>query len=1699
MQNPIHWLLPAISLPKLIVFGLFLWPSILSATIEIDTVKCICGSGAFGQIELIANGEAGPFTFDWSGPDGFTSIDQNLDSLTESGMYEVLVTNAYGCTTYLSTMVNDCDPLILEGQTTSICPTPTNSGIITLTVSGGAPPYSYQWSNEETSASLIGVAAGTYQVTVTDDNGCTIDGEFIIEELEAPMLSGQTTPTCENEASGNIQLTVSGGSPPYTYSWNTGYNMQNLENLVSADYQVTVTDVNGCTAVDVFTVGSMPVATLEASVQNTSCVSVFDGSIALTATGGTPPFTYSWSKESDPEFTGTTANISTLEVGTYCVTVSDANACQVEGCWEVGVNDEWPYVKQVDVFVQGASQDFPIYSARWEETAAGCIQYIKNEEVFIGTEALGEIMNGSNLIIDVITSVDMSAFNMSLPGTSIGVFSGPNSGGANWSFFTLDASEIVIDNVISQQLAFAGEDQSNPPKELLSLGNELEGCVELPTLLEDCSWNPEAITGTDLAHVLEMPCPLDVTIISQNQQTALEVQIVGETPPYSDYTFTWTSPEQPGFSATGYLIENLSGGEYCVTIQTPTGCSLEKCKSLCNDLDDFTIIATASCADLDNGSACIELNNGYALHDVQIDWIFDNGLSFENTACIEELPAGTYNVTLNLTYFGCDMISSIVVVDIPSNTGSISVEADYVAKDCPATQEGEGEICLSINGGVGPYSYNWSTGATTDCLNNAVADMAPAYSVTVTDLCGTEVILNNILPEQHPGIVLTNQTIQDAFCSSETGTFSAVISGGQPPYIYLINDASNNLADAGGTSDNISVNDLASGSYFITITDNNCAADFTGNFQVGETFGPASFAITNEEINHVCDDATLGSIDLTVGGEGESGPFTFSWSNGNMTANPTGLEAGSYAVTITNQFDCELTRNFEITRAILQPTFNFKVTETCKDYGNTAVGSIQMTFTDEENPNPPYLFNWSNGEQWTSSNSSYVNTLDNLTVGQYYVTITNASGCQYELPWPDYQVLSVPFIRPTFSIVDYSGDSGQADGFIAIGPISEGTPEYNITWYDEFTIYDPDLNFTVYNNGNEIDNNINLISGLTSGEYSVLVVDAKGCAAFENIELNNCPTPSDLTVNSNVNDVTHLTGGQQGSININVEGGAGPDYDFYWTGPAGFESTEEDINGLTEAGEYCVVVHDGNDCRDILCIDLLDDCPQLRLILKHANSCETNNQGVSGLFFEGIQIFDGGTTEEVFLEWYLGYDTSGPPDATGKVRVSSVGGNIYMIDEVLEPITQFILPNSSDVIKVIAYLDNGCSVTGQAEFSQNELFFQPLEFEDFDEVYSTETEALTIFPSLVDELRFHRTCGCLFDGIYHTCKSIEEDAFNERFWFEPYPEDQNGNPNASNVCQRGGILHIGNTFVIDDTKEIPPNNDGFYVQQGDECGCIFPVGIVSEYPELYHTPIDPGNNVWEVNPSDGYIYVDLCGPSDNTEVLINIGLGYSNRFHFNEFEPEPTECDDPDCGGCWGELIDPATCEYNIICLETGLPISGEPNPMFIHDYCKCQYQSGCRLFKYCKGDLCNYIDFTPIPCESYSSILFCHQVQGAGCLCGAGPNQLTENGNGVDITSFSPEIESLFKQQKGMNSFVGPNPVMDKLNTIVLLNQDSHVKFSLFDTFGQQLMEESFALELGQNELIFNFDQLAKPGLYFLIIQDSQGNSEVHKIIHMK
>jgi hypothetical protein len=175
-------------------------------------------------------------------------------------------------------------------------------GAINLTVSGGTSPYTYLWSNGATTEDLSGVAAGTYTVTITDANGCTINMPFTVgtNDVTIAAIPVITNTTC-TASIGAINLTVSGGTSPYTYLWSNGATTEDLSGVAAGTYIVTITDANGCTINMPFTVGTNDVTIAAIPViTNTTCTASI-GAINLTVSGGTSPYTYLWSNGATTE------------------------------------------------------------------------------------------------------------------------------------------------------------------------------------------------------------------------------------------------------------------------------------------------------------------------------------------------------------------------------------------------------------------------------------------------------------------------------------------------------------------------------------------------------------------------------------------------------------------------------------------------------------------------------------------------------------------------------------------------------------------------------------------------------------------------------------------------------------------------------------------------------------------------------------------------------------------------------------------------------------------------------------------------------------------------------------------------------------------------------------------------------------------------------------------------------------------------------------------------------------------------------------------------------------------------------------------------------------------------------------------------------------------------------------------------------
>ncbi len=207
-----------------------------------------------------------------------------------------------------------------------------NNGTATATPSNGTAPYTYAWSNGGTIQTISNLTAGTYTVTVTASGNCTGTATRIVT---APaVLSGSTTVTntSNGQNNGAINLTVSGGTPAYTFLWSNGATTEDIANLAPATYTVTVTDSKGCTATKSATVStsSAPPITLSFSVTNASS-GQNNGAIDMTVSGGTAPFTYLWSNGA------TTQDLVNIAAGTYNVTVTGATSTKT-GSATVGTN-----------------------------------------------------------------------------------------------------------------------------------------------------------------------------------------------------------------------------------------------------------------------------------------------------------------------------------------------------------------------------------------------------------------------------------------------------------------------------------------------------------------------------------------------------------------------------------------------------------------------------------------------------------------------------------------------------------------------------------------------------------------------------------------------------------------------------------------------------------------------------------------------------------------------------------------------------------------------------------------------------------------------------------------------------------------------------------------------------------------------------------------------------------------------------------------------------------------------------------------------------------------------------------------------------------------------------------------------------------------------------------------------------------------
>jgi hypothetical protein len=430
--------------------------------------------------------------------------------------------------------------------------------------------------------------------------------------------------------------------------------------------------------------------------------------------------------------------------------------------------------------------------------------------------------------------------------------------------------------------------------------------------------------------------------------------------------------------------------------------------------------------------------------------------------------------------------------------------------------EESGSITISVTGGSGNYTFLWSNSVTTQNLTHVFAG---TYTVTVSDIGSVSASSTSTIT-QPINLPQFAATIQNVSCFGQCdGMITVTPNGGTPGYTYHWQD--------GTTTQDLS--NVCAGLYFLTVTDNNGCRAISNNFVAQP---PTALVVVPTPNIAPCGSPSGGSISLSV--SGGVGSYSFLWNTGATSQNLTNVPAGTYTVTVNDQWPC-----FKTTTSIIQasPSVSVNNSVTNVKCAGDQSGAIAITVTGGV---APFSYHW--------SNSVTTQNLGPVFAGTYSVTVTDINGCTGVTSGTVTQPLNLPQFAATIQNVSCFG---QCNGMISVTP-NGGTPGYTYHWQDGTTAQN--------------------LSNVCAGLYFLTVTDNNGCRAISN---NFVAQPqSALTVIPAVTNIS-CTGGTGGSIFLTVSGGTLP-YSFRWnTGYTGQNLVS------VQAGTYTVTVTDGGPCTAI--------------------------------------------------------------------------------------------------------------------------------------------------------------------------------------------------------------------------------------------------------------------------------------------------------------------------------------------------------------------------------------------------------------------------------------------------------------------------------------------------------------------------------------
>lgn len=299
-------------------------PVLESVVIATQDVSCFGMTN--GTATVTMSGLTGPYSFAFDGG-AYSSSNSTLN--LSPGQHTVSILNSIGCDTLLFFDINEPPLLeVSEVSRTNVSCFGGSDGSINIQGTGGVGTYSYSWDTNpvQTTETAVGLTAGNYTVTITDQNGCTSDLALAISE-PLPLANNFTIgqPACNGFNDGSIQTSVSGGTAPYSYTWNTGETGASINGLISGNYNVLITDLNGCSlSQTAFVAQPAPLAMLISP--DTAICPGSQVNLAVQVSGGTAAYAYNWTPQAG---SGSQIVVSPFVQTTYTCNATDANGCTI--------------------------------------------------------------------------------------------------------------------------------------------------------------------------------------------------------------------------------------------------------------------------------------------------------------------------------------------------------------------------------------------------------------------------------------------------------------------------------------------------------------------------------------------------------------------------------------------------------------------------------------------------------------------------------------------------------------------------------------------------------------------------------------------------------------------------------------------------------------------------------------------------------------------------------------------------------------------------------------------------------------------------------------------------------------------------------------------------------------------------------------------------------------------------------------------------------------------------------------------------------------------------------------------------------------------------------------------------------------------------------------------------------------------------